>query len=171
MTLKSSSSSKKNKKHKLDINKFNNPGILNDSSNNDCPNGDTLENIPIKTQESKDEIAMCVRAQGDGQSFDKSIEVVESLSPNTFMNPPKRFRINVELDIIAIGLTILALCTRFYRLEEPPNIVFDELHFGKYVGMYVKKIFFFDLHPPLGKLLISGVAYLAGFDDEERGIF
>lgn len=41
---------------------------------------------------------------------------------------------------------------------------FDELHFGKYVGMYVKKIFFFDLHPPLGKLLISGVAYLAGFD-------
>ncbi|CAH1391620.1 unnamed protein product [Nezara viridula] len=164
MTLKSSSSSKKNKKHKLDINKFNNPGILNDSSNNDCPNGDTLENIPIKTQESKDEIAMCVRAQGDGQSFDKSIEVVESLSPNTFMNPPKRFRINVELDIIAIGLTILALCTRFYRLEEPPNIVFDELHFGKYVGMYVKKIFFFDLHPPLGKLLISGVAYLAGFD-------
>ena len=41
---------------------------------------------------------------------------------------------------------------------------FDELHFGKYVGLYVKKIFFFDLHPPLGKLIISAVAYFAGFD-------
>lgn len=59
MTLKSSGSSKKNKKqHKLDINKIN-FSALNDSSNND---GDTSENLP-NTQESKDDIAMPVRAQ------------------------------------------------------------------------------------------------------------
>lgn len=41
---------------------------------------------------------------------------------------------------------------------------FDELHYGKYVSLYMKNIFFFDSHPPLGKQLIAAVAYLAGFD-------
>lgn len=41
---------------------------------------------------------------------------------------------------------------------------FDELHYGKYVSLYMKNTFFFDSHPPLGKQLIAGVAYLAGFD-------
>ena len=40
---------------------------------------------------------------------------------------------------------------------------FDELHYGKYVSLYMKRIFFFDQHPPLGKQLIAGVAYLAGY--------
>ena len=43
-------------------------------------------------------------------------------------------------------------------------IVFDELHYGKYVSLYMKGIFFFDSHPPLGKQLIAAAAYLAGFD-------
>ncbi|KAJ3655129.1 hypothetical protein Zmor_014268 [Zophobas morio] len=51
-----------------------------------------------------------------------------------------------------------------YKLEEPKNIVFDELHYGKYVSLYMKNTFFFDSHPPLGKQLIAAVAYLAGFD-------
>lgn len=41
---------------------------------------------------------------------------------------------------------------------------FDELHYGKYVSLYMKNTFFFDSHPPLGKQLIAAVAYLAGFD-------
>lgn len=41
---------------------------------------------------------------------------------------------------------------------------FDELHYGKYVSLYMKRTFFFDSHPPLGKQLIAGAAYLAGFD-------
>lgn len=41
---------------------------------------------------------------------------------------------------------------------------FDELHYGKYVSLYMKKTFFFDSHPPFGKQLISAAAYLAGFD-------
>lgn len=43
-------------------------------------------------------------------------------------------------------------------------IVFDELHYGKYVSLYMKGTFFFDSHPPLGKQLIAAAAYLAGFD-------
>ena len=38
------------------------------------------------------------------------------------------------------------------------------MHYGKYIGQYIKRTFFFDANPPLGKLLIAGVAYAAEFD-------
>lgn len=41
---------------------------------------------------------------------------------------------------------------------------FDELHHGKYVSLYMKRTFFFDTHPPLGKQLIAAVAYLCNYD-------
>lgn len=72
--------------------------------------------------------------------------------------------ISVNIDMISVILFILAAITRFYKLEEPKNIVFDELHYGKYVGLYMRRTFFFDSHPPLGKQLISIAAYLANFD-------
>ncbi len=43
---------------------------------------------------------------------------------------------------------------------------FDELHFGGFVRNYVKRIYFVDTHPPLGKLLLALVAYLRGYDGE-----
>ncbi|XP_044008654.1 protein O-mannosyltransferase 1 [Aphidius gifuensis] len=76
----------------------------------------------------------------------------------------KRIVINLEFDVVALFLFIAGIITRLYRLEEPKSVVFDELHYGKYVGLYMKKTFFFDTHPPLGKQLIAVVAYLAGFD-------
>ena len=40
------------------------------------------------------------------------------------------------------------------------------MHYGKYVAQYLKRTFFFDANPPLGKLLIASVAYVANFDGE-----
>ena len=40
------------------------------------------------------------------------------------------------------------------------------MHYGKYVAQYLKRTFFFDANPPLGKLLIASVAYFADFDGE-----
>ncbi|XP_076645403.1 protein O-mannosyltransferase rt [Halictus rubicundus] len=77
-----------------------------------------------------------------------------------------RMKINLEIDLISVILLITGIFTRLYRLEEPHSIVFDELHYGKYVGLYMRRTFFFDSHPPLGKQLISVVAYLAGFDGQ-----
>ena len=47
-------------------------------------------------------------------------------------------------------LTALAFATRFWRLDEPPAVVFDEHHFGRFTNQYWKGEYFFDIHPPLG---------------------
>lgn len=75
-----------------------------------------------------------------------------------------RWCFTVEFDVVSLFLFILAIMTRFYRLTDPRYIVFDELHYGKYVGLYMKRIFFFDSHPPFGKQLIAAAAYFAEFD-------
>lgn len=41
--------------------------------------------------------------------------------------------------------------------------MFDEVHFGKFISGYFTHEYFFDIHPPLGKLLISGMGYITGF--------
>ena len=49
-------------------------------------------------------------------------------------------------------------------LSHPRSVVFDEVHFGKFVTSYCcTGQRFFDIHPPHAKLLIAGVARLAGY--------
>jgi dolichyl-phosphate-mannose-protein mannosyltransferase len=32
--------------------------------------------------------------------------------------------------------------------------------------MYARRIFYFDVHPPLGKLILAAAGYVAGFDGQ-----
>ena len=50
------------------------------------------------------------------------------------------------------------------RLDSPKNVVFDEMHYGKYAAHYIKSTFFFDANPPLGKMMVALAGYLADFD-------
>uniref|UniRef100_A0A8C1ZJP2 Protein O-mannosyl-transferase 2 n=1 Tax=Cyprinus carpio TaxID=7962 RepID=A0A8C1ZJP2_CYPCA len=59
---------------------------------------------------------------------------------------------------------VLSVCTRFYKITEPPHVCWDETHFGKMGSYYINRTFFFDVHPPLGKILIGLAGYLTGYD-------
>ncbi|TSC74634.1 MAG: dolichyl-phosphate-mannose-protein mannosyltransferase [Parcubacteria group bacterium Gr01-1014_44] len=69
---------------------------------------------------------------------------------------------NKNKKIILLILALSAL-TRFAFFGHPNQTVFDEVHFGKFISGYFTGQYFFDIHPPLGKLLISGMGYLTGF--------
>lgn len=65
--------------------------------------------------------------------------------------------------ILPAVLVLLGLVTRFIYIWHPEQVVFDEVHFGKFVSAYFKGEYYFDIHPPLGKLLIAFVTYISGF--------
>ena len=66
---------------------------------------------------------------------------------------------------LIIILLATSFATQFMWLSYPREVVFDEVHFGKFVTAYCcTGEYFFDIHPPHAKLLIAGVAYLAGYE-------
>ncbi len=60
---------------------------------------------------------------------------------------------------------LLGLVTRFAFLESPKEVVFDEFHFFHFVSEYEKGEYFFDIHPPLGKLILWENAKMYGISD------
>lgn len=63
-----------------------------------------------------------------------------------------------------IILIVVSFITHFWMFGFPNQAVFDEVYFGKFVGGYFTHSYFFDIHPPLGKLLIAGFASLFGYN-------
>ncbi|XP_012275961.1 protein O-mannosyl-transferase 2 isoform X2 [Orussus abietinus] len=61
-------------------------------------------------------------------------------------------------------IMFFTICTRFYNVTEPRHVCWDETHFGKMGSWYINRTFFFDVHPPLGKMLIALSGYLTGYD-------
>ena len=67
--------------------------------------------------------------------------------------------------IISI-LALLSVATRFWLQAWPDFVVFDEVHFGEFTNCYLKREYFFDIHPPLAKLIIAGISKLSGYKGE-----
>ena len=80
-------------------------------------------------------------------------------------------------------ITLLAFITRFWGISHPNEVVFDEVHFGKvipylrasvrrhakiclrqFASYYLERTFFFDVHPPFGKLLFALMGWFVGYD-------
>ena len=53
-------------------------------------------------------------------------------------------------------LLVLGFATRFAWIWYPPNVVWDEQHFCNFTKGYLDHKYFFDIHPPLGKLILLG---------------
>ncbi|KAF9894258.1 hypothetical protein FE257_007760 [Aspergillus nanangensis] len=85
------------------------------------------------------------------------------LSPTTQGVTPKP-RSEWDYRLAITVLTVLAFITRFYKISYPDEVVFDEVHFGKFASYYLQRTYFFDVHPPFGKLLFALMGWLVGYD-------
>lgn len=73
----------------------------------------------------------------------------------------KRFHV-----IAVSGVFVLSLAVHFIGISRPNEVVFDEIHFGKFVQGYMKGEYYFDIHPPLGKLMFYGAARISGLSPD-----
>jgi dolichyl-phosphate-mannose--protein O-mannosyl transferase len=59
-------------------------------------------------------------------------------------------------------LIFFSFFTRFWQLYFPEKVVFDETHFALYANKYLLNEYYFDVHPPLGKMLFALLLYFFG---------
>ncbi|KJE92962.1 hypothetical protein CAOG_003833 [Capsaspora owczarzaki ATCC 30864] len=63
-----------------------------------------------------------------------------------------------------ILVALAAIWVRLASISTPEAVVFDEVHVGGFVSNYVKGSYFFDVHPPLAKLVFTLCAWYTGYD-------
>jgi len=87
-----------------------------------------------------------------------------------YQNPRNRNQLELLLEthkasvVVVATLTALAFALRFYKINHPDEVVFDEVHFGKFAAYYITGQYYFDVHPPLAKLLFGLAGWFVGFD-------
>uniref|UniRef100_A0A3Q1EL11 ArnT-like N-terminal domain-containing protein n=1 Tax=Acanthochromis polyacanthus TaxID=80966 RepID=A0A3Q1EL11_9TELE len=73
--------------------------------------------------------------------------------------------VTAQVDLVLVLVSLLALWTRLSHLSYPNAVVFDEVYYGQFVSLYMKRVFFIDdSGPPLGHMILALGAYLGGFD-------
>lgn len=73
--------------------------------------------------------------------------------------------VTARIDVLLLLVCALALWTRLSGLSYPNSVVFDEVYYGQFVSLYMKRVFFIDdSGPPLGHMILAAGAYLGGFD-------
>lgn len=74
-------------------------------------------------------------------------------------------RVKVDIDVLLLAVTTLGLLTRLYGIQLPRAVLFDEVYYGQFVSLYMKRVFFIDESgPPLGHMILALGGYLGGFD-------
>ena len=66
--------------------------------------------------------------------------------------------------ILLLFVTVIAIITRTINIYYPNAVLFDEAHFISMAQYYIQRKHFFDIHPPLGKLILAAVGYYANLD-------
>ncbi|KAG8770605.1 Protein O-mannosyltransferase 2, partial [Serendipita sp. 398] len=79
-------------------------------------------------------------------------------------SPPTSFQEDIIENLPAAIYTLLSCWTRFYQIGKNNHVVWDEAHFGKFGSYYLRREFYFDVHPPLGKMIVGLVGLLSGYN-------
>ena len=67
-------------------------------------------------------------------------------------------------DLICLILIIfVGFFARSVNIAVPNEVTFDEIHFGGFINSYINRVYFFDIHPPLGRLTLYFCAKMAGY--------
>lgn len=73
--------------------------------------------------------------------------------------------VTAQVDFVLALVSLLALWTRLSGLNYPNSVVFDEVYYGQFLSLYMKRVFFIDdSGPPLGHMILACGAYLGGFN-------
>jgi hypothetical protein len=67
--------------------------------------------------------------------------------------------------VSTIQTCLCGFVRRYWRISQPPGVVFDESHFGKFTQHYQRGTYVFDIHPPLGKITFAYLGFLIGYDN------
>lgn len=94
---------------------------------------------------------------------------IKKLISNIFPLEPE-YQDNIELDgtdaVAILFFTALGMITRIFRIQFPSSIVYEEGHYGNLTNSYLRGQYFHDNHPPLAKLIMTGIAHYAGYNGE-----
>jgi dolichyl-phosphate-mannose--protein O-mannosyl transferase len=151
---------------------LNKGGINKDDIDDD---DDKLPNEPPSILRSSRSRTNISSAGGDSSSSLTSSSI--NIGPQTFLSESitaittawssvSNFDAFLERNEALVPICILACAafTRFYRLSLPPGVNFDESHFIRFTNQYTARTYFFDIHPPLGKLTLWAVGQLVGLN-------
>lgn len=94
-----------------------------------------------------------------GKSTEQILQAVRQQTPQSVKS-------NWDYKAALAIITVLAFITRFWGITHPNQVVFDEVHFGKFASLYLQRTYFFDVHPPFGKLLFAFAGWLVGYNGE-----
>ncbi|XP_061459850.1 protein O-mannosyl-transferase 1 isoform X2 [Rhineura floridana] len=73
--------------------------------------------------------------------------------------------LSLEINVNLMALAVVGLISRLWALSYPRAVVFDEVYYGQFLSLYMKRIFFVDdSGPPFGHLLLAFGGYIGGFD-------
>lgn len=75
--------------------------------------------------------------------------------------------LKIESIVTPILITLISFYLRFYKVGKADKIIWDEAHFAKFGSYYVNHSYYFDVHPPIGKMLIGLTEYLSGLNNTD----